>query len=60
MFDTSVLYLLLVTPPNTIPKISENNPGPKLPPKRTYVSIASVQKKAAKAAKSQKVLNFGS
>jgi hypothetical protein len=60
MFDTSVFCLLQVTPPTTKPKVSENNPGPKLQPKRkNYVSSAEVQKQA-KVGKIQKVLTFSS
>ena len=62
MFDTSVFCLIQVTPPTTKPKVSENNPGPKVQPKRKrYVSSANVQAQAqAKGAKTQKSLTFGS
>lgn len=61
MFDTSVFCLLQVTPPATKPKVSETNPGLKVPSKHiNYVSSAEVQKQAAKAPKIQKVLAFDS
>ena len=47
MFDTSVFFLLQVTPPTKKPMVSENNPEPKLQPKlKNYVSIAEVQTQA--------------
>ena len=58
MFDTSVFCLLQVTPPTTIPKISEKNPGLKIPTKRKHlVSSESLRKQAN--AKIQKTLDYG-